>query len=261
MDNLSYMALDAEQISQQLLPKHVAIIMDGNGRWAQAQGHPRVYGHKKGVDAVREAVKFCSKLGIESLTLFAFSSENWRRPEEEVTTLMELFLMVLGREVKKLHKNNVRLSIIGDLGRFSTKLQEKIAAAQALTANNSGLRLNIAANYGGRWDIAQAAKQLALKVSAGEITADDVDEHSLAKHISLNEQSELDLLIRTGGDLRISNFLLWQAAYAELYFTPTLWPDFNESVFAEAIACYVSRERRFGCTGEQIKQLLSHAQP
>ncbi|MFY8272640.1 polyprenyl diphosphate synthase [Pseudoalteromonas sp. SSDWG2] len=255
------MALNAEHISKELLPKHVAIIMDGNGRWAQAQGHPRVYGHKKGVDAVRESVKFCSKLGVKSLTLFAFSSENWRRPEEEVTTLMELFLMVLGREVKKLHKNNVRLSIVGDTRRFSQKLQEKIAAAEELTSENTGLQLNIAANYGGRWDIANAAKQLALEVSAGELSADDIDEQTLAKHISLHGQSELDLLIRTGGDLRISNFLLWQAAYAELYFTPTLWPDFNESVFAEAVACYVSRERRFGCTGEQIKELLSPAQP
>ena len=261
MDNVSFMALDAQQIAQQSLPKHVAIIMDGNGRWAQAQGRPRVYGHKKGVDAVKDAVKFCSKLGIKSLTLFAFSSENWRRPEEEVSTLMELFMMVLGREVKKLHKNNVKLSIIGDMSRFSNKLQEKIAAAESLTAENTGLRLNIAANYGGRWDIGYAAQQLAKQVQAGELSADDIDEHSLAKHISLNEQSELDLLIRTGGDLRISNFLPWQAAYAELYFTPTLWPDFNESAFADAIACYVSRERRFGCTGEQIKQLLCTAQP
>ena len=261
MNLVSFMAVTAQQITQQSLPKHVAIIMDGNGRWAQAQGHPRVYGHKKGVDAVRESVKFCSKLGIESLTLFAFSSENWRRPEEEVSTLMELFLMVLSREVKKLHKNNVKLSIVGDIEGFSTKLQEKIAAAQELTAGNTGLALNIAANYGGRWDIANASKKMYADIRSGRLAEDDINEDTLGKYTCLADQAELDLLIRTGGDLRISNFLLWQAAYAELYFTQTLWPDFNEAAFADAVACYVSRERRFGCTGEQIKQLLSTEKP
>lgn len=257
MEYSTFMALNADTISQQCLPKHVAIIMDGNGRWAQARKRPRVFGHKKGVDAVRQSVQFCTKLGIESLTLFAFSSENWRRPEDEVNTLMELFLFVLSKEVKKLHKNNVKLKIIGDLSRFSDGLQEKVHSAQQLTENNTGLCLNVAANYGGRWDMANAAKQLALEVARGELDAQDIDEERIAKHISMAEQPEPDLLIRTGGDVRISNFLLWQAAYAELYFTDTLWPDFDEAAFAEAIACYVARERRFGCTGEQIKQLLA----
>ena len=233
--------------------------MDGNGRWAQAKGKPRVFGHKKGVESVRNAVKFCRQLNIESLTLFAFSSENWRRPEQEVSTLMELFMFVLTNEVKKLDKNNVKLKVIGDISRFSEKLQKSVAKAEQMTMDNTGLTLNIAANYGGQWDIANAAKQLAKQVENGEIAADDIDETKLSQYISMQEQAPLDLLIRTGGDLRISNFLLWQAAYAELYFTDTLWPDFNEQAFADAIACYVSRERRFGCTGEQIKELLAQS--
>ncbi|ATC95376.1 isoprenyl transferase [Pseudoalteromonas tunicata] len=251
------MILSSDTVSQQSLPKHIAIIMDGNGRWAQQRGKPRVFGHKKGVDAVRRAVQFCSRLEISSLTLFAFSSENWRRPEDEVSTLMELFLLVLTKEVKKLHKNNVKLQIIGDLSRFSAKLQQRVVEAQALTKDNQGLCLNIAANYGGRWDIMQAAKKLAADVEQGNLQSSDITEDMLSANISMAEQAPLDLLIRTGGDLRISNFLLWQAAYAELYFTETLWPDFDDEAFANAIACYVSRERRFGCTGEQIKQLLS----
>ncbi|WP_440055736.1 isoprenyl transferase [Pseudoalteromonas sp. T1lg65] len=251
------MVLEAEVISQQSLPKHVAIIMDGNGRWAQARKRPRAFGHKKGVESVRNAVQFCSKLGIESLTLFAFSSENWRRPEDEVSTLMELFLYVLSKEVKKLHKNNVKLTIIGDLSRFPDSLQQRVNEAQALTKDNTGLYLNIAANYGGRWDITQAAQTLAARVASGELQASEITEKLMSEQMAMAEQADLDLLIRTGGDYRISNFLLWQAAYAELYFTPTLWPDFDEQAFSEAIACYVSRERRFGCTGEQIKQLLA----
>ncbi|MDK1285691.1 isoprenyl transferase [Pseudoalteromonas umbrosa] len=253
------MVLNADAISQQSLPKHVAIIMDGNGRWAQARKRPRAYGHKKGVDSVRSAVQFCSKLGIESLTLFAFSSENWRRPEDEVSTLMELFLFVLSKEVKKLHKNNVKLNIIGDISRFPSSLQDKVHDAHALTCKNTGLQLNIAANYGGRWDIINAAQTLAEKVKVGELQVTDITEEALTNNMSMADQSPLDLLIRTGGDYRISNFLLWQAAYAELYFTETLWPDFNEEAFSEAIACYISRERRFGCTGEQIKQLLAES--
>jgi len=253
------MTITKDVITQQSLPRHVAIIMDGNGRWAQAKGKPRVFGHKKGVESVRNAVKFCRQLNIESLTLFAFSSENWRRPEQEVTTLMELFMFVLTNEVKKLDKNNVKLKVIGDISRFSEKLQKSVVKAEQMTENNTGLTLNVAANYGGQWDIAQAAKQLAKQVERGELCADDIDENALSQYISMNEQAPLDLLIRTGGDLRISNFLLWQAAYAELYFTETLWPDFNEQAFADAIACYVSRERRFGCTGEQIKELLAQS--
>ncbi|MBE0363544.1 undecaprenyl diphosphate synthase [Pseudoalteromonas ulvae UL12] len=251
------MILSSETVSQQSLPKHIAIIMDGNGRWAQNRGKPRVFGHKKGVESVRRSVQFCTNLGIKSLTLFAFSSENWRRPADEVSTLMELFLLVLTKEVKKLHKNNVKLQIIGDLSRFSDKLQQRVFEAQTLTKDNQGLCLNIAANYGGRWDIVQAAQKLAVEVEQGNLQSSDITEEVLSEHITMAEQPPLDLLIRTGGDLRISNFLLWQAAYAELYFCDTLWPDFDDEAFANAIACYVSRERRFGCTGEQIKQLLT----
>lgn len=239
----------------QALPKHIGIIMDGNGRWAERQGKPRVWGHKKGVDAVRRAVRFCRQLNIPSLTLFAFSSENWRRPEDEVSSLMELFMFVLQKEIKLLHKNQVRLRIIGDTSRFSDKLQRKIAEAEQFTAGNTGLTLNVCANYGGRWDIANAAQQLAAQVAAGTLQLTDITEQRLAQHIQMSDQHELDLLIRTGGDIRISNFLLWQAAYAELCFIDTLWPDFDEQVFADAIASFVSRERRFGCTGAQIREL------
>ena len=237
------------------LPRHVGIIMDGNGRWAERQHKPRVWGHKKGVDAVRRAVSFCRKLNIPSLTLFAFSSENWRRPEDEVSSLMELFMFVLSKEIKLLHRNQVKLNIVGDLSRFSSSLQSKIAEAQALTAANTGMTLNVCANYGGRWDIANAARQLAEQVKAGLIEPQDVTEQAMTPLIQMADQPELDLLIRTGGDIRISNFLLWQAAYAERCFIDTLWPDFDEQVFAEAIASFVSRERRFGCTGAQIREL------
>lgn len=244
----------------QALPQHVGIIMDGNGRWAQRQGKPRVWGHKKGVDAVRRAVSFCRRLNIPSLTLFAFSSENWRRPEDEVSSLMDLFMFVLQKEIKLMHKNQVRLKIVGDLSRFSSKLQQKIAEAEAITAGNTGMTLNIAANYGGRWDIANAAQQLAQQVAAGTLQPKDVTEQLLASQMQLADQPELDLMIRTGGDIRISNFLLWQAAYAELLFIDTLWPDFDDQVFADAIASFVSRERRFGCTGAQIRELAATAQ-
>jgi undecaprenyl diphosphate synthase len=239
------------------LPQHVGIIMDGNGRWAERQGKPRVWGHKKGVDAVRRAVSLCRKLGIPSLTLFAFSSENWRRPEDEVSSLMELFLFVLQKEVKALHKNQVRLNIIGDLSKFSDKLQQNIAKAQELTQANTGLTLNVAANYGGRWDIINASQQLAKQVAAGTLAPEAITEELFAQQIQMHDQPELDLLIRTGGDIRISNFLLWQAAYAELCFIETLWPDFDDQVFADAIASFVSRERRFGCTGAQIRELAA----
>ncbi|WNO62005.1 polyprenyl diphosphate synthase [Rheinheimera sp. MMS21-TC3] len=245
----------ATQLNPKSLPQHVAIIMDGNGRWAQQQGKPRVWGHKKGVESVRRSVSFCRELGIKSLTLFAFSSENWRRPEDEVSSLMQLFLMVLQSEVKTLHKHNVRLKIVGDLSAFSDKLRANIAKAEQLTANNTAMTLNIAANYGGRWDIVNAAKSLAQQVEQGSLASDDITEALFAKQIQMYDQPELDLLIRTGGDVRISNFLLWQAAYAELWFTDTLWPDFNQQVFSDAIASFVNRERRFGCTGEQVRQL------
>lgn len=255
------MSFDDLVLSQKDLPKHVGIIMDGNGRWAEKQGKPRVWGHKNGVEAVRSAVRFCRKHGIQSLTLFAFSSENWRRPEDEVNTLMELFMMVLTKEVKRLHKNDVRLKLIGDTRRFSSRLQDKIANAEALTAQNKGLlTLNIAANYGGRWDIVNAAKQAVTQLQNAGESLDSLDEERFSEHLSLAEQPPLDLLIRTGGDYRISNFLIWQAAYAELYFTDVLWPDFTEDAFFAAIATYIDRERRFGCTGEQVKQILAQAE-
>ena len=235
------------------IPQHVGIIMDGNGRWAQQKGMPRVYGHKKGVDAVREAVKFSRKVGIKSLTLFAFSSENWKRPEDEVSGLMELFMLVLTREVKTLHKNNVKLKIVGDLDGFSQSIQDKVVSAHELTKDNTGLTLNVAANYGGRWDIVQASKILAEKVKSNELNLDDITEELFDSFTSFSDQAPLDLMIRTGGEKRISNFLLWQAAYAELYFTPLYWPDFKEHTFAQAIESFAGTERRFGLTGEQVK--------
>lgn len=235
-----------------MLPKHVAIIMDGNGRWAQQKGKLRTFGHKAGVEAVRAAVRFARKKGIASLTLFAFSSENWQRPKEEVSMLMQLFSLVLKSEVKTLNKNNIRLRVIGDKSALDTKLQEKIQKAEMLTETNTALTLNIAANYGGRWDIINAAKQLAQQVQNNELSPDDITEQSFNERISTSDLPELDLLIRTGGDHRVSNFLLWQCAYAEFYFTETLWPDFNEDVFELAVSDFLSRQRRFGMTEAQI---------
>ncbi len=235
------------------VPQHVAIIMDGNGRWAQQRGKSRVAGHKSGVESVRTSVSAAIKQGVKALTLFAFSSENWQRPEQEVSVLMDLFMFVLTREVKKLHKNDVRFQVIGDVSRFSDKLQKKIKVSEDLTANNKGMVLSVAANYGGRWDIANAAKIVAEKVANNTLSVDDITEDTLNEYTSLANLPELDLLIRTGGDFRISNFLLWQAAYAELYFTDTLWPDFDEEAFNAAISCFDQRERRFGQTGEQVK--------
>ena len=245
-----------ESVIRSELPQHVAIIMDGNGRWAERRGKNRIMGHKAGVEAVRETVKLAQRYGVKVLTLYAFSSENWRRPATEVSLLMDLFLTVLSREVKRLDRNNVKLQIIGDTSRFSDKLQQKIAAAEQLTANNDGLVLNVAANYGGRWDVANAARQLAVKVQAGELQPEEIDEDLLHPYTAMADLPAPDLLIRTGGDYRISNFLLWQLAYAEFYFTETLWPDFDDGVFKEALASFVSRERRFGCTGEQARSQL-----
>ncbi|OAN14000.1 di-trans,poly-cis-decaprenylcistransferase [Photobacterium jeanii] len=238
------------------LPKHVAVIMDGNGRWAKAQGKARVFGHKAGVEAVRKTVSTANRFGIKAVTLFAFSSENWRRPETEVSLLMELFMAVLGREVKRLHKNNIRLKIIGDVSRFSQRLQDKIKDAEALTAHNTGMVLNVAANYGGQWDIVQATKRLAHQVADNGLTPEDITEEMLAEGLSTAGLPDVDLLIRTSGESRISNFMLWQMAYAEMYFCEQYWPDFDEESFANAMAWFVNRERRFGCTGEQLQALL-----
>lgn len=250
MDSTEVLAQSAENKN---IPQHVAIIMDGNGRWAQQQGKGRVAGHRAGVESVRAVVASARKSNVKALTLFAFSSENWQRPAKEVSVLMDLFMYVLTKEVKRLHKHNIRFQVIGDLSRFSEKLQKNIAKSEKLTAENTGLVLSVAANYGGRWDIVNAAKKLASDVEQGTIKLDDITEESLDSHTCLADIPTLDLLIRTGGDFRISNFLLWQAAYAELYFTDILWPDFNEAQFEQAINCFDQRERRFGKTGEQAR--------
>ncbi len=228
--------------------RHVAIIMDGNGRWAKRQGKMRVFGHKAGAKSVRRAVVFAANNGIDALTLYAFSSENWSRPAQEVSALMELFTWALDSEVKNLHRNNVRLRVIGDTGRFNSRLQERIQKAEALTSQNTGLTLNIAANYGGRWDILQGVKQLASLVQEGQLSPDQIDEEMLSQQICMSELVPVDLVIRTGGEHRISNFLLWQIAYAELYFTDVLWPDFDEQDFEGALHAFANRERRFGGT-------------
>ncbi|MDY6978244.1 MAG: isoprenyl transferase [Pseudomonadota bacterium] len=239
-------------------PRHIAIIMDGNGRWAQKRHLPRFAGHKAGVEAVREVVKACGEKGVQVLTLFAFSSENWRRPQKEVGLLMDLFLTALEHEVNKLHKNKVQLRIIGDTSAFPDKIRRRIEQAETLTAGNHQLVLNIAANYGGKWDISQAVQQLANKVQQGELTPEQIDDEQIAAHLSMRDLPEPDLFIRTGGEQRISNFLIWQLAYTELYFTDVLWPDFDRNELEKALASFANRQRRFGRTGEQVEQ-LKHA--
>lgn len=235
------------------LPRHVAVIMDGNGRWAKARGLPRVAGHRRGLEAVRELARACGEIGVSHLTLFAFSSENWRRPEAEVRLLLELFLNALDKEVAKLHENKVRFRVIGDTAPFGAKISERIVRAEELTRANQGLTLTVAANYGGHWDIAQACRELARRVQAGTLDPQTISAESLAPFLSLADAPEPDLFIRTGGEQRISNFLLWQLAYTELYFTPTLWPDFDRAQFEAALHSYAGRQRRFGQTGEQIE--------
>ncbi|QIM65841.1 di-trans,poly-cis-decaprenylcistransferase [Frederiksenia canicola] len=220
--------------------------MDGNGRWAKQQGKLRIFGHQNGVKAVRAAVNFAAKHQIKVLTLYAFSSENWNRPEAEVSALMNLFMKALDSEVKKLHKNNIRLKIIGNKSAFSNRLQQRIAESEALTANNTGLTLNIAANYGGYWDIITAAQVLAEQVKNEQISIADITPERFQQALVTGDQPQVDLLIRTSGEQRISNFLLWQIAYAELFFSPVLWPDFDEQHFAQAIEAYQQRDRRFG---------------
>ncbi|MBU3696161.1 polyprenyl diphosphate synthase [Dechloromonas sp.] len=231
------------------MPSHVAVIMDGNGRWAKKRFLPRVAGHVKGVELVREMVRACLERGIQYLTLFAFSSENWRRPQEEVSLLMQLFVKALEQEVEKLDRNGVRLRVVGDLSRFEPRLQALIREADATTQDNTRLDLTIAANYGGRWDIMQAMNRLLANRAPGK---EVIEEGDLDPYLSMNYAPEPDLFIRTGGEQRISNFLLWQLAYTELYFTDTLWPDFDTAEFDKAIASYQQRERRFGRTSEQV---------
>jgi len=241
------------------IPRHVAIIMDGNGRWAKQRLLPRIAGHKAGIKSVREAVKGCAKKGVDVLTLFAFSSENWRRPEQEVSYLMGLFLMALEREVKKLHKQNIQLRIIGDRSHFDVKLQQTMLKAEELTANNTGLKLVIAANYGGRWDLTESFRQIAQDIEQGKITSQDVSASLIESNLSFADLPEPDLFIRTSGEYRISNFMLWQLAYTELYFTDVLWPDFNGETLEKAFEYFATRERRFGFISEQLKTEDQHA--
>jgi undecaprenyl diphosphate synthase len=233
-------------------PRHIAIIMDGNGRWAQKRFMPRAVGHQAGVKAVRKIVEYCAKHKVEVLTLFAFSSENWRRPESEVSLLMSLFMATLQREINKLDRNNIRLRFIGDRTAFSDKLQQKMAEGEAQTQNNTALTVVVAANYGGHWDICQAFQKVLDKISAGELVNQKISEELINQHLSTAGLPEPDLFIRTGGEQRVSNFMLWQLAYTEMYFTATLWPDFDQNSLEDAIKSFKSRQRRFGHTSEQV---------
>lgn len=235
------------------IPHHIAIVMDGNGRWAERRHRPRSFGHREGQKAVRAAVEFCRRRGVEALTLFAFSSENWNRPDEEVGALMALFLKALDREVDELHGNGVRVRFIGDLSAFASDLSARMRAAMTRTQDNTQLSMNIAVNYGGRWDIAQAARVLAEAACRGEIDAAAIDESRIAQHMCLADQPPVDLFIRTGGEKRISNFLLWQIAYAELYFTDAFWPDVDATVLDAALTEYARRDRRYGLVSAQVR--------
>ena len=247
-------SIDDSSAAQGSIPRHVAVIMDGNNRWAKKRLMPGVAGHKAGVDAVRAVVETSAEQGIEVLTLFAFSSENWRRPEKEVNALMQLFIVALEREVKKLHKNNIRLVVMGDKSAFQQKIQDLISDAEQLTVNNDRMTLVIAANYGGQWDIAQAAKRIAQDVEAGKLSAEDINEQVFHKYTWLNEFPAPDLMIRTGGEERISNFMLWQTAYSEFYFSDALWPDFKQQEYKKALAAFANRIRRFGRTDDQLTE-------
>lgn len=235
------------------IPQHVAVIMDGNGRWARKRAMPRHMGHRAGVTAVRKIVEAAATRGVAYLTLFAFSSENWKRPREEVSKLMGLFVEALQREVDELHRNNVRLEFIGARAELAAKLRDMIAGAEGQTQHNTGLRLQVAVAYGGRWDIVQATQALAQQVAAGTLQAGEIDDEAIAGQLAMAGMPDPDLLIRTGGEQRISNFLLWNLAYAELWFCDTLWPDFDEQEFDRALEFYAQRERRYGHTGEQVE--------
>ena len=236
------------------IPAHIAIVMDGNGRWATGRNRPRTMGHQAGLKALRSIVEHCGRLGVAELTVFAFSSENWGRPEQEVSRLMELFMRALDKEARELHENGVRINFIGDTGAFSPGLQEKMNRAANLTGDNSRMTLNVAVNYGGRWDIVQAVRKLADSALRGLIKPEDISEKLISEQVCLGRGREPDLFIRTGGEMRISNFLLWQSAYTEFYFTPVLWPDFGSDELDKAITAFQSRERRFGLTGEQSRE-------
>ncbi len=239
------------------IPGHIAIVMDGNGRWAKKRNRPRSMGHQAGQKALRSTIENCVRLGVGTLTVFAFSSENWNRPASEISRLMDIFLRALDKEVGELNENNICLRFIGDKTAFKTTLQAKMSKAEALTKNNTGLVANIAVNYGGRWDITQAATKMARAIADGNLPADKIDETQFAQFLALAESPDPDLFIRTGGEMRISNFLLWQSAYTEFYFTDVLWPDFDSQVLDRAIAAFQSRERRYGRTGDQVRSAAS----
>lgn len=244
-------------IIPKLLPKHVAIVMDGNGRWAQQRMLPRVAGHYRGVEAVRKVVKYCGQQKIAALTLFAFSRENWQRPSYEVKTLMALLNKLLVEEVTQLHDNNIKLQVIGDIEALTVSLRSAINKAQLLTKNNTGLCLTVAINYSGKWDITQAMQRIAIEISNGSIISSQIDEVLIAKYVTLANLPEPDLFIRTSGEQRISNFLLWQLAYTELYFTKVLWPDFDEQAIADAFLWYSSRQRRFGMVANEVNNTVN----
>lgn len=243
-----------EHISKGNLPKHIAVIMDGNGRWAKKQGAARIFGHRNAIQAVRDATEGCAELGVSCLTLYAFSTENWSRPEQEVNALMTLLVSTINDEVPTLLKNNVRLRSIGDTTQLPEKAQRKLQEAINQTAENTGLNLILALNYSGKWDITQAMKRIAVKVENGELNAEQVNDQMIDEHLSTYGFPDPELLIRTSGEMRISNFLLWQMAYTEMFFTPVLWPDFRKKDLHEAIISYQQRERRFGKISEQVNQ-------
>jgi undecaprenyl diphosphate synthase len=236
------------------VPGYIAIVMDGNGRWAKKRGRPRSLGHQAGLKALRRIVEHCGRCGVAELTVFAFSSENWNRPKTEVSRLMDLFMRALEKETRELHENGVRLRFIGELSAFAPAIQQSIQNAVSTTGGNQRMKLNVAVNYGGRWDITQAARKLAQACEDGRMHARDIDEAALAGHLMLADSPPPDLFIRTGGEMRISNFLLWQSAYTEFYFSPVLWPDFSPECLDAAIADFASRERRFGLVSEQIQR-------
>jgi undecaprenyl diphosphate synthase len=238
----------------QTIPAHIAIVMDGNGRWAKKRNRPRSMGHQAGLKALRKTIEHCVRLGVGTLTVFAFSSENWKRPAGEVSRLMEIFLRALDKEAGELHENGICLRFIGDKTAFKPTIQTKMSEAETLTASNTRLITNIAVNYGGRWDITQAAAQMAKAVAEGSLSVDAIDESQFAYFLALAESPDPDLFIRTGGEIRISNFLLWQSAYTEFYFTSVLWPDFDSQVLDQAITAFQSRERRHGRTSDQVKR-------
>lgn len=238
--------METKEPNNSKLPQHIAIIMDGNGRWAQQRKLPRVAGHRAGVKTVRKIVEYCGQIGIEALTLFAFSSENWQRPQQEVSLLMGLFIATIQKETSKLHESGVCIKFIGNISVFTQELQNKMVASENITKNNNNLTLTIAVNYGGRWDITQATQEIAKKTLAGKLAVTAIDEQLITAHLSTKNLAEPDLFIRTGGEKRISNFLLWQLAYTEFYFIPTFWPDFDQKSLQTAIKCFQGRQRRFG---------------